>query len=173
MTARFRALYNALPKQARKDARSAYKDWQRDISAPSVEFKEIKLRKNKSIWSVRTSLGWLAVGIKPTDAVAFDSAGNLYGTTSRGSTNGHGEIFEVAANTGAVMTIAPLTNTDYNASSLIVDGSGNLFGTTTVAGYDGQGRVFKLTSSGAASAPEPDTAVSLPNSSSHRRAWAH
>jgi hypothetical protein len=65
ITPAFRRCYRQLPADARRDARKAYRLWQQDAFHPSLQFKEIEITKNKSFWSVRTELGYRALGMKP------------------------------------------------------------------------------------------------------------
>jgi uncharacterized repeat protein (TIGR03803 family) len=79
----------------------------------------------------------------------MDSGGNLFGTTLYlGNTGvGTGTVFEVAAGSSAVTTLASFNgaNGAQPAGPLVRDGSGNLFGTTIYGGTSNQGTVFKFT----------------------------
>lgn len=61
----FRRLYRKLPAEARRDALKAYRLWKINPHHQSLHFKEIKITKNKSLWSVRTELGFRALGKRP------------------------------------------------------------------------------------------------------------
>ncbi len=61
----FRKLYRKLPAEARRDALKAYRLWKNDPYHPSLHFKEIKISKSKSLWSVRTELGYRVLGKRP------------------------------------------------------------------------------------------------------------
>jgi hypothetical protein len=61
LTKDFIRLFNNLPKNVKKNARKNYKLWKKDSSHPSLEFK--KLKTKNSIYSVRISLGYRAIGI--------------------------------------------------------------------------------------------------------------
>lgn len=104
-------------------------------------------------------------GERPTGPVAFDSAGNLYGTTVYGGVYGAGTVFELSPGPDGVWTDATLhdfnpSNTDgvepYH-SGLTIDSLGNVYGTTPGGGganckfddYIGCGTVFELS-------PNPD-----------------
>ncbi|HEY8747198.1 MAG TPA: choice-of-anchor tandem repeat GloVer-containing protein [Tepidisphaeraceae bacterium] len=79
--------------------------------------------------------------------LVVDSSGNLYGTTAGGGPNHAGSVFEVAASTHALTTLAffdPATTGYLPYGSLSVDGSGNLYGTTSFGGPGGGGTVFKI-----------------------------
>jgi hypothetical protein len=89
-------------------------------------------------------------GVYPTQGLAFDAAGNLFGMTSWGGTNGvHnglGTVFEIAKTedgyTGTPTTLASFggTNGENPVGGLIVDANGDLFGTTELGGpYAGNG----------------------------------
>ena len=53
-----------------------------------------KLKPTSSGWSERVLHSFLGYGRRPRGPVIFDRAGNLYGTTSEGSTN-YGLVFEI------------------------------------------------------------------------------
>ena len=81
--------------------------------------------------------------------LAFDQAGNIYGTTSLGGSSGVGVVFKLTPSgsgwtesvlwnfTGANDGISPI-------SGLIFDGTGNLYGTTNFGGQYGDGTVYEL-----------------------------
>ncbi|MFZ0793989.1 MAG: choice-of-anchor tandem repeat GloVer-containing protein [Candidatus Korobacteraceae bacterium] len=93
-------------------------------------------------------------GEYPYAGLVFDPAGNLYGTTTVGGSNGGGIFYELSP-----------SGSDWNFTSqysfprpgfataggpyeaLIRDGAGNLYGTTATDGANGFGAVFKLTPS--------------------------
>ncbi|MDB5171449.1 MAG: hypothetical protein JWN51_222 [Phycisphaerales bacterium] len=96
----------------------------------------------------------------PIGGLIADAAGNLYGTTYYGGPNGGGMVFEVAAGTNALSTLATFNRANPSAG-LIADADGNLYGTTENGGANNAGTVFELTGTGfVTSAPEP-AAVSL------------
>ncbi len=88
-------------------------------------------------------------GATPVGRVTFDKAGNLYGTTSAGGTDGYGTVF-------ALQPGAPSWNerilhdfldgndggTPY--AGLVSDASGNFYGAATQGGVNGGGTVFVL-----------------------------
>jgi uncharacterized repeat protein (TIGR03803 family) len=80
----------------------------------------------------------------------FDSAGNLYGTTSAGGAYELGTVFKLT-HVGAVWTETVLHSFDSGLFSpqgnLIFDAVGNLYGTTRFGGGTGFGGVFELTPS--------------------------
>ncbi|HSZ56452.1 MAG TPA: choice-of-anchor tandem repeat GloVer-containing protein [Tepidisphaeraceae bacterium] len=79
--------------------------------------------------------------------LVVDNSGNLYGTTAGGGPNQAGTVFEVAALTHAVTTLAsfdPATTGYLPYGGLSADGSGNLYGTTQFGGPGGGGIVFKI-----------------------------
>ncbi len=75
-----------------------------------------------------------------------DASGNLFGTTAQGGANGYGTVFEVAAGTHALTTLATfnVTNGAFPEAGLIVDVSGNLYGTTWQGGANGDGTIFEV-----------------------------
>jgi uncharacterized repeat protein (TIGR03803 family) len=95
-------------------------------------------------------------GQTPNAGLIFDSAGNLYSTTSAGGahgTSGYGGIvFELKPAAGGGYTEKILHNfgagTDGSVpgwSSLIFDAAGNLYGTTEVGGSNDAGTVYEIT----------------------------
>jgi hypothetical protein len=61
LTKDFLNLFNNLPEKVKKTASKNYKLWKNNSSHPSLEFK--KLKTKNSLYSVRISLGYRAVGI--------------------------------------------------------------------------------------------------------------
>lgn len=92
-------------------------------------------------------------GKDPYSNVIFDSAGNLYGTTSEGGDHANGgTLFELMPQTGGLWTETILHDfgqsyTDGNQpdAGLIIDSAGTLYGTTRFGGTYGEGTVFELT----------------------------
>ncbi len=97
----------------------------------------------------------------PLAGLIADATGNLYGTTAWGGTAGDGTVFEVAAGTHALTTLATFNgnNGEHPDAGLIADAAGNLYGTTSKGGTAGVGTVFELTGSGFAVAPAPPTGL--------------
>jgi uncharacterized repeat protein (TIGR03803 family) len=98
-------------------------------------------------------------GAFPQAALIFDAAGNLYGTTEEGGTNGYngyGTVFELTPAQGGGWTEQALHSFNYNATdgaypyygNLISDAAGNLYGTTNAGGTYGVGMVFELARTG-------------------------
>ncbi len=93
-------------------------------------------------------------GIYPLSSLVFDSAGNLYGTTSGGGTKGYGTVFELSPASGGVFSEDILHNFEGGnygfqpeEEQLVFDSSGNLYGTTLQGGAHGAGIVFELSPS--------------------------
>ena len=87
-------------------------------------------------------------GAHPHDRLLADAAGNLYGTTAEGGTNGCecGTVFEIAAGSNSVTTLVSFnrTNGGFPYGGLIADAAGNLYGTTTQGGSNNGGTVFEV-----------------------------
>ena len=95
-------------------------------------------------------------GYEPYAGLIFDTAGNLYGTTSAGGTyscNGSqgGTVFELTPTEGGGWTETVLHSFNSNGTdgiipyaSLVFDTAGNLYGTTVSGGTYNYGTVFKL-----------------------------
>lgn len=95
-------------------------------------------------------------GGRPSGALIFDAAGNLYSTTSQGGAFGYGTVFELTRASGGGWTETVLYNFSGSpdgsspAGNLTFDQAGNLYGTTATGGASlncsgGCGTVFKLT----------------------------
>jgi uncharacterized repeat protein (TIGR03803 family) len=95
-------------------------------------------------------------GAFPTAGVTLDASGNLYGTTQIGGANGAGTVFEIAASSHELTTLATFdgSNGAFPIAGLTLDASGNLFGTTYRGGANDTGTVFELSP-----VPEPSTFV--------------
>jgi len=89
-------------------------------------------------------------GVDPVDPFIFDSAGNLYGTTSAGGAYGFGTAFELTPKSGGGWTEKQLhsfgngKDGQYCAGPLLFDSAGNLYGTTLAGGAFGYGTVFEI-----------------------------
>jgi hypothetical protein len=123
------------------------------------------VRGTGGTWTEKILYGFTggADGGNPIAGLVFDSAGNLYGTTSAWgdlggcSGNGCGSVFELSPGADGTWTETTLhtfshIGRDGNdpAASLVIDAHGNLFGTTALGGLfpnycsDGCGTVFEL-----------------------------
>lgn len=120
--------------------------------------------------------GWNHDGYAPRGNLAFDSAGNIYGTTSGGGTfgtSGAGTIFELVAPVGKgsytekVLWSFNLTDGGNPNDGLILSSAGNLYGTTYAGGSSGYGVVFEVTGLPAATTT---TLTSSPNPSTYGQA---
>ncbi len=90
--------------------------------------------------------------------LAFDQAGDMYGTTCFGGTYGYGAVFELTPSRGGY-TESIIHSFDYPTggtepqAGVVLDTAGNVYGTTTYGGTgtectDNCGTVFQLTPSG-------------------------
>lgn len=91
--------------------------------------------------------------------LAFDTVGNLYGTTSAGGLHGTncnvygcGTVFELTPGSGGVWTESVLYKFPPNGlhglveiSGVALDSTGNLYGTTNAGGANNNGTVFEVT----------------------------
>lgn len=98
-----------------------------------------------------------ADGSNPTASLVWDSAGNLYGTTTIGGDNSFGTVFEMTPAEGGTWNETVLHSFEYGTadgqtpgSALVLNKSGNLYGTTVEGGISSDGVVFELTQSNGA-----------------------
>jgi uncharacterized repeat protein (TIGR03803 family) len=90
-------------------------------------------------------------GANPYAGLAFDAAGNLYGTTVFGGPAGGGVVYKLSPNANGSWTESVIYafqggndgNTPYGG--VVFDAAGNLYGTTSSGGSGGRGTVYKLT----------------------------
>jgi uncharacterized repeat protein (TIGR03803 family) len=86
-------------------------------------------------------------GAMPEAGVVFDSSGNLYGTTQSGGANGLGTVYEIAAGSNTITTLASTNLTsfsDYPFPSVVLDSAGDVFGTIPDGGIDNLGSVYEI-----------------------------
>jgi len=110
-------------------------------------------------WTFTTILGFdNEDGESPDGVLIFDTAGNLYGTTSGGGAYdsdctypGCGTVFKLTPGSGGTWTETVLHSFNSNGvdgyspeAGLIMDASGNLYGTTNAGGAYGYGTVFEV-----------------------------
>ena len=109
-----------------------------------------KLTRGSSGWteSVLYAFDGAADGASPYDGLAFDAAGNLYGTVFAGA-SGYGAVFKLVPGTSTwtesvVHAFAGGSDGEYPYGDLILDAAGNLYGTAYQGGTLGYGVVFEL-----------------------------
>jgi uncharacterized repeat protein (TIGR03803 family) len=87
-----------------------------------------------------------AGGAGPFGGVVLDDQGNLYSTADSGGANGDGTVFEVAAGTNAITTLASFvgTNGSFPVGRVVLDDQGNLYSTADDGGAHGLGTVFEV-----------------------------
>jgi uncharacterized repeat protein (TIGR03803 family) len=85
-------------------------------------------------------------GESPHGGVIEDASGNLFGTTAYGGTPNDGTVFEVAAGSGTVTTLASFngSNGQSPCGGVVEDAGGNLFGTTQIGGAWDSGAAFEV-----------------------------
>jgi uncharacterized repeat protein (TIGR03803 family) len=85
-----------------------------------------------------------ANGSGPGDGLMLDAAGNIFGTTRYGGSNGSGTVFELAAGSGTITTLASLPSFAYPLGGITLDASGDIFGTSEEGGAYNAGMVFEI-----------------------------
>jgi uncharacterized repeat protein (TIGR03803 family) len=92
-------------------------------------------------------------GREPSDGLAIDSHGNLFGTTEFGGDANHGTVFELMKGRHGAYTYSRIysfcvaencTDGALPLSGVIIDNKGRLYGTTRVGGDANVGSVFSL-----------------------------
>jgi uncharacterized repeat protein (TIGR03803 family) len=121
-------------------------------------FKLFRPTTRGAVWTeqVLYSFGASNDGTNPVAGVSFDTAGNLYGTTSAGGTYGYGNVFQLKpSGSGWTENILHqfelLSDGGTPYAGLVLDKSGNLYGATTDGGgggSDGGGTIFEISPSG-------------------------
>jgi len=97
-------------------------------------------------------------GANPYSTLAFDEAGNIYGTALDGGDahGANGTVFELSPGAGDSWAFQTLHSFDASTDGIspqtgvIVDAQGNLYGTTGAGGSTGHGTVFELSPPAAA-----------------------
>ena len=86
-------------------------------------------------------------GFQPVGGLIRDAQGNLYGATNQGGSNNNGTVFEIAAGSGTITTLATFDRPGslvFPSGPVVRDAQGNLFGTTQFGGAFGRGMVFEI-----------------------------
>lgn len=89
-------------------------------------------------------------GRSPYGGLAFDGAGNLYGSAGNNGQGFGGTIFQLSPSSGggwAFNLVYSLSGRMGPEASLTIDAAGNVYGTTYMDGADEVGSVFKLSPS--------------------------
>jgi uncharacterized repeat protein (TIGR03803 family) len=94
-------------------------------------------------------------GAFPRSSLILDGAGDLYGTTEAGGSNGYGTVFEVTPTGSETILHSFKAGSDGDAplAGLAMDNAGNLYGTTFAGGGTqckraGCGTIFEVTAKG-------------------------
>lgn len=90
-----------------------------------------------------------ADGAVPYGQLARGTDDTLWGTTSSGTTNGHGTVFQITTNGVMTLLVSFNTTNGANPQAGVVSGNdGRFYGTTLRGGSNDVGTVFQLTSNG-------------------------
>jgi uncharacterized repeat protein (TIGR03803 family) len=117
-------------------------------------FKLALPKKQGGKWNEKVlySFGPGTDGKVPVAGLTFDAAGNLYGTTSAGGSDGYGTVFQLKAsksgwNENVLYNFQMQSDGGVPYAGLVFDKSGNLYGAATDGGdgTNGGGTVFELT----------------------------
>ena len=87
-------------------------------------------------------------------SIAFDQAGNLYGTTFAGGSADFGVVFQLVPSgpgwtNNVLHSFQNTSDGAYPDGGVLLDSSGNVYGSTTTNGSGGGGTVYQLTQAGA------------------------
>jgi len=108
-----------------------------------------QLQASGGTYSILTALPALPGKSGPVAALTMDAAGNLYGTSQQGGSNGYGSVFKLTPSGGSWIytDLHDFNNQDgaYPYGSVALDAQGNLYGTTYSGGGDGHGEVWMIT----------------------------
>jgi uncharacterized repeat protein (TIGR03803 family) len=95
-------------------------------------------------------------GAAPQAGLAFDAAGNLYGTTTTGGANGTGTVFKLTVplkggkwTETVLYSFGAAPDGTTPVAGVTFDKAGNLYGTASAGGAYGYGAVFELKPTGA------------------------
>lgn len=90
-------------------------------------------------------------GCETLAGLLLDQAGNLYGTTFNGGSDGDGTVFQLTPLSGGgwvenvLYSFSDGVDGGHPMSNLVIDGAGNLYGTTAGGGlYNNKGTIFEL-----------------------------
>jgi uncharacterized repeat protein (TIGR03803 family) len=89
-------------------------------------------------------------GAYPEGPLTFDSAGNLYGGTLEGGTDGYGVVYELSPSAAGIWTssIVHSFTAGYDGAGVVgpltIDASGNVYGTTITGTQTAYGTAFEL-----------------------------
>jgi uncharacterized repeat protein (TIGR03803 family) len=93
-------------------------------------------------------------GSDPQGQLTIDASGNLFGTAQLNGAADDGTVFEIAAGTGAITTIAAFSGANGALpNGLAADGNGNYFAMTGSGGAYGLGTLDRLLLGGTANTP--------------------
>jgi uncharacterized repeat protein (TIGR03803 family) len=98
---------------------------------------------NWSYWAGYTFIASIGNGTFPDAKLAFDAAGNIYGTAGSGGAYGYGAVFELTPSVDGTYNYVSLhdfTGGQDGAdprSEIVFDAAGNLYGTTQAGGQQG------------------------------------
>jgi len=116
-----------------------------------------RLSPSGSGWNLTTlySFHGSTDGAQPNGGVILDSAGNLYGATAEGGSDGGGTVYELSPSRGSwnfslLYSLAGRSDGTYYpgpVNALAMDGRGNLYGTALLDGAFNHGSAFELTPS--------------------------
>jgi len=99
-------------------------------------------------YSVLAALPALPHTVGPLAALTMDAAGNLYGTTQQGGSNGYGSVFKLtrSGDNWIYTDLHDFNNQDgaYPYGSVALDALGNIYGTTWSGGGAGHGEVWMI-----------------------------
>jgi uncharacterized repeat protein (TIGR03803 family) len=135
-----------------KPARQAVPRRRRACRRPHRAFARLHLEQLETRLTPSIVLSTVAsfngsTGAHPATGLVMDGNGNLYGTTTNGSSgSADGGVFELAHGSSTPTPLASFNGTNGNepSASLVIDSSGNLYGTTFFGGASNDGTLFEV-----------------------------
>jgi uncharacterized repeat protein (TIGR03803 family) len=120
-------------------------------SGNGTVFELVRPAVKNGAWTEKVlySFGTGTDGINPVAGVAFDSAGNLYGTASAGGSYGYGTVFQLVPSASAwteniLHQFQLQSDGGVPYAGIVVDKHGRLWGAATDGGLGGGGTIFEL-----------------------------
>jgi uncharacterized repeat protein (TIGR03803 family) len=111
-----------------------------------------ELTPSGGAWTLSLLYSFVSSGYLPGPyaSLTMDTAGNLYGTTTKDGAHGLGSVFKLTPSNGSwtetdLYDFASGSKGSVPYGSVLIDASGNLYGTASAGGANGYGVVWEIT----------------------------